>query len=72
MNLGHTADGVTTRGCESKGVDNKGGDTGTSGSVIARGVLTCERLRSEISLLFHSHAMLPVMARPTPETRDDS
>ena len=40
--------------------------------VIVRGVLTYERLWSETGLLFHSHAILPLMVRPTPETGDDA
>ena len=31
-----------------------------------------EGLWSETSLLFRSHAILPVVVRPTPETGDDS
>ena len=52
---------MITRGCGSKGFDSKGGDTGNKGC-DNKGKLTCERLWSEPSLLFHSYAM-PLMVR---------
>lgn len=54
-----------------RGSTTTGVITATRG-VITRGVLTRERFRSETSLLFHSHTILPVMVRLTLEPGDGS
>ena len=49
--LDQRADGVITRGCDSRGLITKGVIL-----AIIRGVLTCERVWSETNLFFRSYA----------------
>lgn len=65
-------DGVTARGGDSKWVDQKGDNADNKSSLMPEGVHTREGLRSDTNLFFHSHAILPVMVKSTPDVGHDN